>query len=147
MATTLSLVTLLVAQAATFTSLATFFKPFTPPPGVTHSWKDGRRRSRQIKGAEPYTAAEVPLLRSVAHWTLTLRPPVLSVVGVLLVSVGIALAPPELGLGSTGAGLILTRSMQILGFVLFACLSIALLLAPAQRRACEQFLRQTGPSI
>lgn len=138
--------TLLIHQAVIVTSLRTFLLPFTPPPGVTRGWRKGRRRQRQIKGDEPCTEAELPVLRAAARWMLAQRTSPAALAGLLLFALGLALAPLDPSLTDVGAESGLDRAMGVLGAALLLVLSVAAALAPRQLRAAEQFLRRTDPT-
>jgi len=144
-ARTLGMVVLIGYQAVTFTTLRRFLNPFTPPPGVGRGWRAGRRRSRQFRGVEPYTDAEVPQLRAVAGWVLSIQVPSYVAAALLLFTFGTALAP--LDPDPVGAQAALDRTVRVLSGVLFVVFAVAVALSPTRVRQLRQFLTATAPTL
>ena len=141
----LGLGVVLVSQAITFTDVTTYFRPFQPPTGTPRSWRLRRRIRQQIAGKVPHAPAEVTLLRSVAGWMLSLRNSAAANAGLLVFSLGVALAPLSLSEPSARVGLdaISGRAFQVLGGLLSLVLTVALVRSRSQFSAAERFLVET----
>lgn len=139
-----------VCQAAEFRDWSSWMRPVRPFPGARVGFRDARRAARQINGVESYQADEVPRLRRLAEYRVSLRRfnlvGRLAAVSLVVFFVGIVLAPPGLDIRSvTEAGF--GQLFRVLGIVMTVVLVAACIVSwrTTTDAKAESFLERTTP--
>lgn len=146
----LGLAGVFVCQAVGFRDWSSWLRPLRPAAGVEGGFRGARRAARQINGVESYRLEEVPQLRRLAKYRVSLRrldlPARLASMSLVVFLVGIVLAPPGFAIASVTEAE-LAQVFRVLGVVMTVVLVVAIVVTWRMRTdpKAEAFLERTGP--